>query len=345
VFSLSALMAFPCVLILSFARAGGVIYVAYWILQTSSGLFWPSLIVWLTEGFSGKELSREISLYNRSWLTAKMLGPLVAGALYKWNSNVNFVVVDLCYLTVIFFLYMRRRTIQKLGIEEIPVLVRRSLSVNAAPEVSRDFAAKASHDSGAMNKKADLYLYRGWIGALCTAVFMGIFVNILPLHIRDGMGFSESTAGMVLFFRCAAGLAGFTLLARITAWHYNRPWFMVLQGGLIFTSFLFLIAGNSLLMYYAIAILFGLLHCAGSNSSQFYSGSGRNPKKNLAFHEIIGSIGNATGTAAGGFLYQRFRFTGVCLVLILFYGLGLWVFILLNKREAGLADSGLQNSL
>jgi predicted MFS family arabinose efflux permease len=66
----------------------------------------------------------------------------------------------------------------------------------------------------------------------------------------------------------------------------------------------------------------------------FYSGAtGKNPKKNLALHEIFLCVGNATGTAGGGFFYQRFGFTGTCFVLILVLGLGLAVFVLLERRD------------
>jgi predicted MFS family arabinose efflux permease len=334
VFSFSALVAFPCAIVLSFAKATGLIYAAYWNLQTGGGLFWPSLIVWLTEGFSGKELSREISLYNRSWLSANMLGPLVAGALYKWNSNINFVVLDLCYFTVLILLYMRGRTIKKLGIEEIPVLVRPAISVNAGAEGARGSSLeKTPQDSDVTGKKQDLYLYRGWISMLCTAIFIGIFCNILPLHIRDGMGFSESTAGMVLFVRCAAGLVGFTVLARITVWHYSRRWFIILQGGLVFVSFLFLIAGNTLSLYFMIAVLFGIIHCSGSNNSQFYSGSGKNPKKNLALNEMFICLGNSAGSAGGGILYQHFGLAGTSITLFLVFGLFLGILFIIDRTR------------
>jgi predicted MFS family arabinose efflux permease len=230
---------------------------------------------------------------------------------------------------ILFLLYMRRRNIQKNGVEETPV--QTAVSVNTGPETG-----KTLFDPG--DKKSDFYRYRSWIGVFCSAIFMGILINILPLHIRDGMGFSERTAGLVLFFRCATGLVGFTILARITSWHYNRRWFIILQCGLILSSFLFLVAGNRLLIYFMIAMLYGIIHCSCSNNSLFYSGSsGKNSKKNLAIHEMINSFGSASGTAAGGFLYQRFRFTGVCLVLLLFYGAGLWIIFTLNKRETRLA--------
>jgi predicted MFS family arabinose efflux permease len=147
---------------------------------------------------------------------------------------------------------------------------------------------------------------------------------------------------MMLFLRCAASFAGFTILARFTAWHFNRRWFVIIQSAMIFCAFLFLLAGSRLSLFFSTVFLFGLLTSACYNNSIFYSGAtGRNPQKNLALHEIFLAIGNAVGSAGGGFVYQYFRFTGVCLALILFYGIVLWVFILINKRETRLADDAL----
>ena len=341
VFSCSALMVFLCSLVLSFARAKGVIYASYWIIQTSTGLFWPPVMAWLTEGLTGKELNRKISFFNRSWMAANVIGPLLAGALYQWNSNANFIILSISFFLVSILLWLMRRYTKKYGIEETlaPALAAAVPSniLPAALPANADSALSSGAPLIVRSSPPDLYRYRGWIGGFCSGMFVGILVNIVPLHIRDGLGYSERLAGMMLFLRCVAGFVGFSILARFTAWQFESRWFLFLQSGLIFCTFLLMLAGSWLSLWYAIVLLYGLLNSGCYNSSIFYSGStGKNPKKNLALHEIFLAIGNAAGSAGGGFIYQYFRFTGVCFALILLYGMGLSVLIILNRKEARL---------
>jgi predicted MFS family arabinose efflux permease len=294
-------------------------------------------MAWLTEGLKGKELNREIGIFNRSWMAASMAGPLIAGALYQWNSTVNFIILNLSYFLVLLLLYLMKRN-SRFDSAPVQVSAMASGSLPAALPANADPTAlpaeKAPPEIRVMDKKLDLYRYRGWIGGFCSAVFIGILGNIVPLHIRDGLGYTERAAGMVLFLRCAAGFVSFSVLARFTSWHFNRRWFIFLQGGLIVCALLFMLSGSRLSFFYVIVLIYGLLNSGWYNNSIFYSGStGKNPKKNMALHEIFLCMGNAFGTAGGGVLYQHFRFTGVCLAVILLYGIGLWVLVLLNRKE------------
>jgi len=339
IFPFAVVVVFLVSILLGFARSSFLVYAAYWVLQLSTGFYWPPVMGWLTGGLSGNELNREIGLFNRSWMAANILGPLAAGALYHWNSTANFFVLVLCFFTAILILFLLWRRNRK----ELRYRYRNGKSTfgrPAAPAASASSGAAASPNSaapgkaGTFDKRLDLYRYRGWTNALCSNICMGIIVNILPLYIRDGLGFTERSAGMVLFFRSMAGFIGFSVLARFTLWHFNRKWFLITQGTLIFCTFLFLFAGNRLAFYTVVVFLFGFTHSCCYDNSIFYSGAtGKDPKKNLALHEIFLSIGNAAGSAGGGFIYQHFRFGGTCFALVLVLGLGLGLLILLNKRE------------
>jgi predicted MFS family arabinose efflux permease len=72
----------------------------------------------------------------------------------------------------------------------------------------------------------------------------------------------------------------------------------------------------------------------------FYSGStGKNPKKNLALHEIFMAIGNAAGSAGGGFVYQRFSYAGTFLALFLALGAGMALHIMFSRKEMELQQT------
>jgi predicted MFS family arabinose efflux permease len=115
---------------------------------------------------------------------------------------------------------------------------------------------------------------------------------------------------------------------------FNRRWFILVQGGLVFCALAFVLAGSRIGLYFVVVILYGLVNsCCYSNSIFYSSATGKNPRKNLALHEIFLSIGSTCGALGGGFCYQRLGFSGAFLVVALFLGLGLGAFVLLNNRE------------
>ena len=326
IFPVAAAVVFAASIPVGFAPSRAFVYAAYWIMQIATGLFWPPVMAWLTGELSQKELNRQISIFNRSWMAACIIGPLAAGALYRWNSTVNFFLLALSYFLVLVFLFLMKRNITASGVPPAASSVAQELSGN---EKEENLPANSLVD-----KRLDLYRYRGWIGAFSSTLLLGILGNIVPIHLRDGLGFTERSAGMVLFIRSISGFIAFSVFARFSSWHFSRRWSMFLQGGLMLCAFLFIFAGSRLLLFSSIAIICGFMNSGAYNTSIFYCGAtGKNPRKNMALHEIFLALGNATGSAGGGFIYQHFRFSGTCLALFLFLGLGMVLHILLNKNE------------
>jgi DHA1 family multidrug resistance protein-like MFS transporter/DHA1 family quinolone resistance protein-like MFS transporter len=291
-------------------------------------------MAWFTGGLDNKALNRDISIFNRSWMSGNLLGPPVSGALYHISSGLCFLAANLGYALVfaILVLVVRREaaarspgSIQEDGKTE-------ENSAGAAGKRRRP-VPKAPLAS-AKEKAMDWFRYRGWIGAFCTNCFIGVLSNIVALHIRDGLGYTERTAGMVLFIRCVSGLAGFTVLARITFWHFNRRWFLLVQAALVFCALSFLPAGNMIPFYFVIIFVYGFVHSCCYNNSIFHSSAtGRNPGKNLAIHEMLLSIGSAVGSAGGGLCYRYFGFAGTFTALGIVQALGLALFVLLDYHN------------
>jgi len=316
VFSVSASIVFLVSIPLGFTRTESIVYASYWLLHLSTGFFWPPVMAWLTGGLEGKELNRTIGIYNRSWMAGNIFGPLIAGSLYQWNSELNFALICFFYLLVLPFIYLVRRRSDK--------------AQYLAPATEQG----KTDLSGSTEKKLAFYRYRGWISGLSSMLFLGVLINISPIHIRDGLGYTEASAGMILFLRCVASFVGFAVLARFTAWHFNRRWLMFLNYALMFCTLLLILAGNWFFFYIVVALLYGFVFSACYNNSMFYSGAtGGNPKKNLAMHEIFLCTGNAAGTAIGGLFYQHFRLAGAGLALFLCLGLCLGISLLLSRKE------------
>ena len=337
IFPAAAAVVFLTSIPLGHAGAKPLIYASYWLLQIGTGFYWPPVMAWLTGGLNDEDLNREIGLFNRSWMGANIVGPLLAGALYHWNSEANFFFLNFSYFLVLVFLFLMGRYYRKFIWQEDEAPASYAAS-EGKMGTEKTYPSGADRENSrllrTLDKKLDLYRYRGWIGNFCSALFIGVLVNIVPLHIRDGLGYTERTAGMLLFSRSAMGFIGFTILAKFRFWHFNRKWFLVTQSGLILCSFLLLVTGKSLFIFILVGVLYGFLNSACYNNSIFYAGAtGKHPKKNLAFHEIVMSVGNASGTAGGGLLYQYFRLTGTCIALMLFLGLGLGLLIYIDKKN------------
>ena len=336
VFPVAAIIAFFTSIPLGFLRLPALLYFSYWLLQLATSFFWPPILAYLTDTLAGKELNKRISQYSRSWMASIIIGPPVAGALYRWNNMANFILIYLSYfLAVLCLLVLRRFAKRSYGGE--------GKSGNPVQEAEQHNSGDKEYKPviAALEKKLDLFRYRGWIGIFCTGICMNILGSIVPLHIRDGLGFTESSAGMLLFFRCTASFIGFAILARFTAWHFKNWWFIFTQAGLTLCTVLLLFAGSRLYFFFFVAVLFGLVNSGCHVTSVFYSGAtGKNTKKNVTCHEIFMSIGGALGSAGGGFFYHHFRFIGLSLAQMFVLLTGLAAFIILGRRERSLFKGG-----
>jgi predicted MFS family arabinose efflux permease len=312
---------------LGFIRTLGSVYTSYWLLMLSSSFFWPSIIAWLTEELSGNELSRKISYFNRSWMAALIFAPPIAGFLYRWNSNSNFIVISLSFSFTILLIFLARRYSPTQDGE------KENLN-NPAASYNTEKHQPSPLQQNKMLDLYRLYRYTAWICFFCSVMFAGVLANIVPIHIRDGLGYTESTAGMVLFSRCIAGFIGFIILAKFTVWHFNFRWLIILQAGLALCTLFFVMAGSLIHFYFAIVIFYGLVNSACTTNSYFYSSAtGKSPKKNLALNEMFLCAGNAVGTAGGGLIYQHFGFTGTFLALMLVLITGLGILVLINRNN------------
>jgi len=339
VYPVSVLLIFLASIPLGLARTQGLAYVSFWMIHLNAGFFWPPIMAWLTGGLGAEELNRELGHFNRSCMAGNIFGPLISGTLYQWNSTVSFFAANFSFFLVLVLLYL-------MGCYSHYKSVFRGFSRSFRRKEKEEPAAgpaaaafvpgsgAGTQVSQVLDKRLDLYRYRGWINVLCASLFVGFLANIIPLHIRDGLGYTERAAGMMLFLRCVAAFIGFTVLARLSSWHFKRRWFIFLHGAIMLCVLLFLPAGNHLSVFFIVVFLYGLVHAGCYNNSIFYSGAtGNNPKKNMAVHEIFIALGLAAGSAGGGLIFQHFHFIGTCIALFLVLSLCLGLLVLLDRKE------------
>jgi predicted MFS family arabinose efflux permease len=308
-------------MILNLTKNGTLAVISWGLLQTSNGLYWPPIQAWFTQGLNNEELNKDISWFNRCWMSGALLGPFLGGLLYHYIPSWTFIAAFI-----------------GLGVV-LAVLVSLSLytgnSESGGPSSPIRAAAPGTNPktSEVLRKTIVSFKIRGWIGAFCVSFFYGILANVIPLHLRNNLGFSEETASLLLLFRGAAAIAAFTWFGRYTFWHFNRRWFLFLQGIMILCALLFIGAGKHLLPYLAIAAIYGFFYAGCYNNSIFHAGADKkNTGKNMALHEMFLSLGNASGSLGGGFAFQYFGMTGALLFLALVQTLGLLVLVRFDRQ-------------
>jgi predicted MFS family arabinose efflux permease len=306
---------------LSVASSGAAAITAWCLIQGCTGFFWPPVMAWFTQGLTEAELNRDISWYNRAWMGGSLVGPLAGGGLYRHGLAGIFITVFLCLFLTLFILAFLIFFTES---------VRNDNTIGRREE---DKQARGVERSNRLEKTIRSFKIRGWISGLCGNVFIGVLGNVVPLFIRDALGYTEKTAGLVLLFRGVAGLIAFTFYARFTFWHFNRRWFFALQGLLIAASLMFLAAQRGIVLYSIIAFCVGFFYAGCYNNSIFHAGADKkNPAKNMALHEIFLSIGGAAGTLGGGFCYQYLGMGSTFLILALIQAAGLGVQIWLDRQ-------------
>jgi predicted MFS family arabinose efflux permease len=307
--------------VLNLTKSGTLAVISWGLLQTSNGLYWPPLQAWFTQGLNDKELNKDISLFNRCWMSGALLGPFLGGFLYhyvpSWTFTAAFTGLGIVLAALVFLsLYTGNRE-----------------SPGPASPAKTAASGTNSKTSEVLRKTIASFKIRGWAGAFCVNFFYGILANVIPLHLRNNLGFAEETASLLLLFRGAAAIIAFTWFGRYTFWHFNRRWFLFLQGIMILCALLFIGAGKHLLVYLVIAFVYGFFYAGCYNNSIFHAGADKkNTGKNMALHEMFLALGSASGSLGGGFVLQYFGMTGTMLFLALVQALGLLVLVRLDRQ-------------
>jgi predicted MFS family arabinose efflux permease len=297
------------VFVLSLAQRAPLAVFAYFVAQGTTSFFWLPVMTWFTNALTGKELNRDIGYFNLSWMSGSLFAPLLGGTLYHLNRVYVFPAVLSGLFLALFSLYILSRYSEKKGWQKDPL---RTEVREPGTDKAAETLPQAVRDSLAMFK------IQGWCGAFCCNMVNGMLIYIMPLHIRNSLGASEQTVGQILLFRGLGALTGFSILARTSRWHFNRRWFILVQGLLIFDLVLFMALGSFVPAYFFLSFLVGLLYSGSYNNSLFHSSaSPENPEKNLSFHEIFLSSGSVLGSLCGGMIYQYFGLYPAFLLLAL----------------------------
>ncbi len=304
------------VLLLWFSTSPWIALLAWVLFQFTTGFYWPPLMGWLARDLCDRELNRDLGRFNQSWSVGALIGPVTAGFLYSRSalSAFSFNVISMVVLLLLLIL---------------GVTFLKDMKYNSNSEQNEN------GDETRIIKSTGTFLrFPSWIGLFCSYAFLGVVLNILPLEIRNQLGYTEQTAGNLLFVRGIASLVGFSILGKTLKWHYNKGWFIITQTAVILLPLLLLPFSFPLPGYILGLTLFGLLFSTSYSNSIFHGCAGvENRGGRMAIHEGILTAGAAFGSFAGGMLYQKGGITGAVVFLIILQATGLLLSLILLKKH------------
>lgn len=155
--------------------------------------------------------------------------------------------------------------------------------------------------------------FQAWIGLFASYVVLGITLSILPLFLREEMGFAENRIGLLLLIRALSSTLGFVVLGRLSFWHF-KAWLMIICQGLIVAVVAMMIGLSRFPGFALFLALFGLLFALSYNNSLFHGVAGSLQRSTrMAVHEGLLTAGMVAGSSIGGVLYQTGQFGRVFL--------------------------------
>lgn len=245
--------------------------------------FWPSIMGWLSTGHEGASLSKRMGIFNISWSLALVITTLLGGYILKIDTTLA-VLVSAIFLAIAF------------------------VFISVAP---------ASQDSQAPNNTAGqrqspetidplnaVFRSMARLGLVTGCLVLGLFRTQLALFFTENLGFSKSQFGILTALYCLASFTGFSITGRTKNWHYKLSPFIGSQL-IIAVAMLMILFSTSLIQLCAAAVFVGIGQSFVYASHQFYCVSGKVKRSgSMAIHEILISIGYASGSIAGGYLAE-----------------------------------------
>jgi len=261
----------------------GMLIIACGFMGLSMTFFWPFLPGWISEAYEGRELNRRLGLFNTSWSSGAMVGPLIGGLLVQKSSLLAMVAVviglALC-LTMI-------------------TLAPKSRDGDPTPQKPNTPPSPEKPD------RATLLVFR-WTSRIallaCTCILMGLFRSQLGLLFKFELGFSEFDFGVVTMFMAGANFLVLVAAGKWHFWHYRVGFFAAAQLAVL-SCLVIILFGSKQWHFMVAATALGAGTAFVYASHLYYSVSGSTRRSaSMAIHETTLSLGTVFGALVGGYL-------------------------------------------
>jgi DHA1 family solute carrier family 18 vesicular amine transporter 1/2 len=247
-------------------------------------MFWPSMQSSLGE-FSGQgAFDKKVSLFNISWSSGLMIGPLIGGFLFKLGPRVPFLFTYAgCLAGMALVLYSSQHR-------------------PSAPDAG---ARTESPDNAVDASSADRFLKIAWLGNFTCWFVLGMTRYVYP-KIVLALGLSATDHGVFMFVIGLFQTLSFLLLGLFSAWHFRFRLIVAAEmvAALVYVGFSLASSRYSILLLCALAgCCNGFLYFSSLYYSLFsFSRKG----SRSAIHESMIGLGMFLGPLFAGIIAARF---------------------------------------
>lgn len=264
----------------------------------AGSLFWAPLEVTIAEETHPGHLPRSLGLFNLSWTSAFVLGPLLCGALYESNPSGPFVFVLVVQAVLIAFVAGTHFTPRALSPDE-----------------------KDTHAAGVPADVAVMHRRLAWVAIFAQGFLSFALIALIP-KVTQINHFPDLVPGLMISLRGAALFVTFFVLARWRRWHYRAGGLVAAQLAGAAAVLVIAFCSESLLLLALAFPVTGFAYACCYNASIFYSVSDHRAREvHSARHEllvasgpifgppVVGAVATVTGSYALSF--------SICAVVIL----------------------------
>ena len=249
----------------------------------SMSFFWPFLMGWLSTGHEGKQLNRQLGIFNVSWSSGGVISPLFGGLLVERGSFEPLLAATgglvLCFVAV-------------------------SFAGGAKSVTASTF--KKDLTSDIVHPLLPQFRWVAMVGLFFTFLCFGLFRSQLGLLLKYELDFSESTFGVVVMVLSMANFLVMVVAGRTHYWHYRLWVYVVACFGLV-VGMLMIIYGGKIWSFLVAAVVLGSSGAFIYSSHLYYGVSGSKRRSaRMAIHETVLSIGFFNGSLVGGYLSNHF---------------------------------------
>jgi MFS family permease len=245
----------------------------------SMGAIWPAVESGLGDGQSAAQTKIAFGVFNYSWLSAMVIGPVLGGLLYQKDPRVPIYVT--MGVTAVF-----------LGLLYLP----RTMEI--APWGR---GGGFDHDERIPLEKRALFIRLAFVGNITAYVFIASYRSLLPAYTST-VGISAWRYGLLLSAVYGGMFLGNAILMLWHRWHYSLRFLIFVEIGAAILLVLFVLT-DSYPALVVIAVLLGFPPGLTYFSSIYYGMAQRERKgAHSGNHEAFIGLGSAMGPILGGWV-------------------------------------------
>jgi len=246
----------------------------------SMALYWPFLMSWVSARYEGVELNRRFGRYNGAWSSGALIGPMVGAWLVGIDPRWPMVGAVACFGASLVLLAFGRSSSVRV--------------VTAAPPEENKRQVLDVRLLADYRWMSRVTLFCAWATqAIARSQFALLFV---------GLGYSEVQFGFFMTAFAACNFLALVVAGRWAFWHF-KPTPLIGAHAVLLAPLLMMIYGRTLPVFFASAIILGLVFGFAYSSHLYYGTStSRRRSVRMVIHEMVISLGITVGAGAGGYL-------------------------------------------